>query len=186
EDLSRRRRACHALRGPQFARRHLGRGWHDYRHVQSRRWSLACSGIRRNSRIDQPPIDHRHPWGRIRWPQILPGGQDVLFTGIPADTTDSYENGSIQVLALKTGRVKEVQRGGYFARYMATAGRTGELLYVHQGTLYGVAFNPDRLEVRGTPVPLLEDVAGEPDNGAGGVGFLRPGGFFFITGGLGT
>jgi serine/threonine-protein kinase len=38
-------------------------------------------------------------------------------------------------------------------------------VYFQQGSLFAVGFDLDRLEVRGTPVPVLEDVAG---NNAGG------------------
>src|SRR6266852_1010175 len=47
-----------------------------------------------------------------RWPQILPGGQAVLFTG--HTVTADYDNGSIEILSLKSGQWKAVQRGGYF------------------------------------------------------------------------
>jgi hypothetical protein len=56
-----------------------------------------------------------------------------------------------------------VQRGGYFGRYVPS----GHLLYIYQGTLFAVGFDLDRLEVRGTPAPLLKDVAGNA-NAAGG------------------
>src|SRR6202043_3105672 len=96
-----------------------------------------------------------------RWPQILPGGQAVLFTGHTVAAV--FDNASIEVLSLKTGQWKVVQRGGYSGRYLPS----GHLVYVHQGTLFAVGFDLDRLEVRGTPVPLLENVAGDDSVGAG-------------------
>jgi serine/threonine-protein kinase len=44
-------------------------------------------------------------------------------------------------------------RGGYLGRFVPG----GYLIYIRQGTLFGVGFDPARLEVRGTPVPVLED-----------------------------
>ena len=38
-----------------------------------------------------------------------------------------------------------------------------------KGTFFGAPFNLDRLETQGTPVPLLEDVAGDP----GTMGMVR-------------
>jgi hypothetical protein len=38
-----------------------------------------------------------------RWPQILPGGQAVLFTG--NKTASEYDDSTIEVLSLKTGHV---------------------------------------------------------------------------------
>jgi hypothetical protein len=66
------------------------------------------------------------------------------------------------VLSLKTGLWKTVQQGGYFGRYLPS----GQLVYVHQGTLLAVPFDLNGLEVRGGPVPVLEDVAGTPAYGA--------------------
>src|SRR6202007_2536151 len=58
-----------------------------------------------------------------RWPQILPGGEAVLFTSTTLN--GAYDDGSIEVLSLKTGQWKVVQRGGYFGRYLATSNRAG-------------------------------------------------------------
>jgi Tol biopolymer transport system component len=115
-----------------------------------------------------------------RWPQILPGGQTVLFTS--STVPGNFDDGSIQVLSLKTGQWKVVQRGGYFGRYLATSNRAGELVYVHQGTLLGVPFDLDRLEVRGTPAPLLEDVAGDPSFAGGQFDVSRNGTFVYLGG----
>jgi serine/threonine-protein kinase len=111
-----------------------------------------------------------------RWPQILPGGQSVLFTG--SNTTAIYDDASIEVLSLKTGQARVVQRGGYFGRYLPG----GYLVYLHQGTLFGVPFDRDRLEVRGTPAPLLEDVAGNKDTGGGQFDSSRNGTFVYLSG----
>jgi Tol biopolymer transport system component len=111
-----------------------------------------------------------------RWPQILPGGQAVLFTG--HTVTASFDNASIEVLSLKTGQWKVVQRGGYFGRYLPS----GRLLYIHQGTLFAVGFDLDRLEVRGAPAPLLENVAGNDVVGAGQYDVARNGTMVYLSG----
>jgi serine/threonine-protein kinase len=111
-----------------------------------------------------------------RWPQILPGGQAVLLTG--NKTITNFDEASIEVLSLKTGQVKVVQRGGYFGRYL----RGGYLVYLHQGTLFGAPFDLDRLEVRGAPAALLEDVGGSPTTGGGQLDFSRNGTFVYLSG----
>jgi dipeptidyl aminopeptidase/acylaminoacyl peptidase len=88
-----------------------------------------------------------------------------------------YEDASIEVLSLKTGEVKVVQRGGYFGRYLG-----GYLLYVHQRTLFAVPFDVDRLEVEGTPVPLLDDMAADASIGGGQFAFSRNGTFVYLSG----
>ena len=47
-------------------------------------------------------------------------------------------------------------RGGYFGRYLPS----GHLTFVHQGTLFAVPFDLSSLQLRGMPIPVLEDVAG--------------------------
>jgi serine/threonine-protein kinase len=111
-----------------------------------------------------------------RWPQILPGGQAVLYTD--AVVAGEFNDGMIGVYSLKTGQRKTVQRGGYYGRYVPS----GHLLYVHQGTLLAVPFDLDRLEVRGVPVPVLEDVAGNPATAGGQFDFSRAGTFVYLSG----
>ena len=102
--------------------------------------------------IGKPEEHGERTW---RVPQVLPGGENVLFTGLVAASAAASDSANIEVLSLKSGRVKVVQRGAYFGRYLPS----GHLLFRRQGTLYGVAFDPRRLETHGTPVPLLEDLA---------------------------
>jgi serine/threonine-protein kinase len=93
-----------------------------------------------------------------RWPQILPGGQAVLFTAVP--TIAGMKSNTVEAISLKSGVTKTLVAEGYFARYVPENGNRGYLLYVNQDALFGAAFDPDRLEVQGTPVPLLEDARG--------------------------
>jgi serine/threonine-protein kinase len=111
-----------------------------------------------------------------RWPQVLPGGEAVLFT---ASVTDiGNDNSDIDAISLKTGQVKVVQRGGRYGRYVPG----GYLLYVQQGTLYGVAFDPARLETRGAPVPLIDDLAADAANGGGQFDVSRTGTLVYLAG----
>jgi len=89
-----------------------------------------------------------------RWPQVLPGGENVLFTGLVAASGAAFYSANIEVLSLTSGLVKVVRRGGYFGRYLPS----GHLIYVRQGTLYGVPFDLKRLETRSEPAALVEDI----------------------------
>ena len=94
------------------------------------------------------------------FPQVLPGARAVLFNAAgPFGALASLDDLSIDVFVFETGETKTLMSGGYWPRYLATSGKTGHLVYMHEGTLFGVAFDPARLEIRGTPTPLLEDVA---------------------------
>ncbi|HEY1494753.1 MAG TPA: DPP IV N-terminal domain-containing protein [Candidatus Solibacter sp.] len=96
-----------------------------------------------------------------RWPQVLPGGRVILFSA--SRTNTGADDSTIEALSVKTGQVKILLHGGYYGRYVPG----GYLIYVKQGTLFGVRFDPDRLEVQGAPVPLVDDVAANPITGGG-------------------
>ena len=129
------------------------------------------------------PLTKPSDSGEIRhvWPQILPTGAAVLFGGSTV-STQAAEDDNIEVLSLKTGRKKVLLHGGYFAQYLPTAGVRGHLVYLHEGALFGVPFDAERLEVRGTPVPLLDDIAGDPSNSGGQFGFSQTGNFVYLSG----
>ena len=90
-----------------------------------------------------------------RTPQILPGGKAVLFVsyGQPSGTA-----GNIEVFSYADRRRKTLVRGTDFARYLAS----GHLVYTHERTLFAIPFDVNRLETRGTAVPVLTDL--DPGN----------------------
>src|SRR5438045_313255 len=74
------------------------------------------------------------------------------------------------------------QRAGYFGRYLPS----GHLVRAHQGVLFGAAFDPVRLELRGTPGHVVEDVAANAVTGGGQFDFSGapsgPGTLVYLTG----
>jgi serine/threonine-protein kinase len=115
-----------------------------------------------------------------RWPQTLPGSSAVLFTLSP--TTSAFEEASIAAVSLKTGEVKILVRGAYFGRYVHASEATGHLAYVHEGVLFVAPFDLSRLELRGAAVPMLENLAGDPNSGAGQFSFSQTGSLVYRTG----
>ena len=101
-----------------------------------------------------------------RWPQILPGGKAVLFTA--GTTPAAYDVANIEVMSLADHRTKTLVRGGTFGRYLPS----GHLVYVNRGTLFAVPFDVDRLEVHGTPAPVLDQVGYNATAGFGAARFL--------------
>jgi hypothetical protein len=83
------------------------------------------------------------------------------------------DDASIESMPFKTGSPRVLARG-YYGRYLPT----GHLVYIRQGVLFGVKFDPEALEVHGTPVPLLEDVAANPVTGGGQFDFSNTGTMF--------
>jgi len=114
-----------------------------------------------------------------RWPQILPGGKAVLFTAL--NTTTGFDAANIEVSSLVDHRAKTVVRGGTFGRYLPS----GHLIYVNRGTLFAVPFDVDRLEVRGTPVPILEQVGYTSAYGSAQFDFSETGTLVYQSGGTG-
>jgi Tol biopolymer transport system component/predicted Ser/Thr protein kinase len=87
-----------------------------------------------------------------RWPQLLPGGQAVLFTiGIGGT---SFDGARIAVLDLKSGGIRVLVNGASAARYVPT----GHLVYVRGGTMFAVPFDLKRLVVTGPETPAIEGV----------------------------
>jgi serine/threonine-protein kinase len=88
-----------------------------------------------------------------RWPQVLPGGRAVLFTAFsPLRETNSS---NIEVMSLGDRRRKTLLRGGTYGRYISS----GHLVYMNSDTLLAVPFDPNRLEVHGVPLPVLQGVS---------------------------
>ena len=88
-------------------------------------------------------------------PQILPGGDALLFTianltGGPA----RWDQARAVVQSLRTGERKTVLEGGSGARYV----RTGHLIYAVGGIVFAAPFDLDRRELRGEAVPVVEGV----------------------------
>ncbi len=102
---------------------------------------------------------------RHNWPQVLPGGKALLFSSATSN------GNNIDIVSLKDGRRKILQKGGLFGRYVPTSNGAGHLMYVNNGTLFAVAFDLDALEVRGTPVPVLDQVAYNPQYGSAQLDF---------------
>jgi serine/threonine-protein kinase len=87
-----------------------------------------------------------------RWPQVLPGGKAVLF--ISHIRTGGYDEATIEAVTIASGQRKKLHQGASWSRYLPS----GHLIYLNKGTLFAVPFDSDRLEIAGTPVPMLEKV----------------------------
>ena len=81
------------------------------------------------------------------WPEFMPGGQSVLFTVIPEESTDAAQ---IAVLNLRTGESKIVLNDGTAPRYVPT----GHLLYASGQSLNAIAFDRNALETRGEAIAV--------------------------------
>ena len=84
------------------------------------------------------------------WPEILPGGEAVLFTIV---TSGRLQDAEVAVLALESGDYDVLVQGSN-PRYVPT----GHIVYGVGGTLRAVGFDLDSLTVTSDPIPIVEDV----------------------------
>ncbi len=117
---------------------------------------------------------------RATGPQMLPGGEWVLFSLQPVGVT-SWEQAQIVMESLATGERVTLIEGGHDARYV----ETGHLVYDLDGVVFAVAFDLDAREVRGGPVPLVEGVADTIGTGSSQFSVARNGSLVYVpdTGG---
>ncbi len=85
----------------------------------------------------------------------------------------------VAVLDLTTRKQKMLVRGASHGRYISS----GHLVYGVGATLLAVAFDLRRLEVEGTPVPVLEQVKTMP-NGAANMSISDAGTLVYVPGGV--
>ena len=123
--------------------------------------------------------DRAQQEGDHLWPEILPAGRGVLFT--TTALTGGLDAAQVAVLDLQTGVRKVLIRGGSHAHYVPS----GHLVYAAAGTLRAVAFDPARLETRGTPVPIVDQIV---TTGAGGADAVVAGDgtLAYVSGGRGA
>ena len=116
-----------------------------------------------------------------RWPHAVPGEDLVLFTVGTIDSPEGYDDARIEAIRPSSGERRTVLERASMARYVST----GHLVFGRDGFLFAVPFDVDSLEVRGDPVPVVENVLGVPGSGVVHAGFARNGllAYFADTGG---
>ncbi len=113
-------------------------------------------------------------------PQVLPGGQHVLFTLATGTAVDRWDNAHIVVQSLTSGERTTLIDGGSDAHYVPT----GHLVYALSGRVFAVAFDVRRLEVKGGPAPMVEGVRRSAGGvtGAAHFSFSSTGSLIYIPG----
>ncbi len=114
-----------------------------------------------------------------RWPQWLPGGKAVLFSSLTEGGQFVFEDAAIEVVVVATGERKVIHRGGYYPRYVPT----GHILYVHEGTLFALPFDVDKLEATGSQMPVLEGLETNAGQGSAQYAVSDTGLLVYLEGG---
>jgi len=89
---------------------------------------------------------HRHP-------QLLPDGDTVLFM-IGTDEIESYDDATIAVVSLKTGKIDRILTGGANPRYVPS----GHIIYGRNGRLMAVGYDYKNMIITGSPTQVLEGI----------------------------
>ena len=87
-----------------------------------------------------------------------PDGNAVIYTSYATPIARAR----IEAFDLKTNQKKVLVEGAVFGRYSA-----GHLLYMRDGAIFAVEFDPKALRVIGTPVPVQDDVSWVATDGLG-------------------
>jgi serine/threonine protein kinase len=119
---------------------------------------------------DQEKDEYGH-W----WPEVLPGGEAVLFTIWSTTLNDT----SIAVLSRKTGEWRTLLIGGSHARYAPT----GHLVYAQSGTLMAAPFDLKQLKVGEPRRPVVEGLKQHPGSGYAPFCFSQDGLLYYVRGG---
>lgn len=105
--------------------------------------------------LTSPSHERREKTHRL--PAHLPRSRDVLFT-LGTGDIETWDQASVAVFSDDHGGYKTLIEGGSNPRYS----RSGHLPYARDGALLAVAFDRDALEIRGTPVTIVDDLATYP------------------------
>ena len=117
---------------------------------------------------------------QVHGPQMLPGGEWVLFTLTSAGGQTRWDEAQIVVQSLESGERRILWEGGSDARYIPT----GHLVYALEGVLFALPFDLSSLEVSGGPVPVVEDVrrANTGQTATANYGFSERGTLIYVPG----
>ena len=111
-------------------------------------------------------------------PQLLPGGEWLLFTLLSG--SGSWNDASIVVQPVSGGERKPLVPGGTDGRYVPT----GHIVYALDGNLFAVPFDADNVEVTGGSASIVEGVQQAIRvTGAGQYAFSDRGGLVYMPGG---
>ncbi len=121
-------------------------------------------------------------------PQLLPGGDAVLFT-VTHTPLPKWDDTEIVVQSLRTSERKVIVQQGADARYVAS----GHLVYMLRGVLMAAPFDLGRLQTTGGAVGVVADVMQAAnmlneawDSGAGQFSVSESGSLLYVPGGIFT
>jgi Tol biopolymer transport system component len=109
------------------------------------------------------------------WPSVLPRNSGLIFT---VWSGKSFNEARIEGISFKTGKRKVLLENGTDAHYLSS----GHIAYGRDGTLFIAGFDPDRMEVKSSPTPVIQGVMMGASNGDAVFGVSQNGTLIFEPG----
>jgi hypothetical protein len=103
-----------------------------------------------------------------RFPAALPDGKGLVYSVKVGAAAGDWR---VVALSYETGKVVPLVDGGLYGRYAPS----GHLVYGSAGSLYAVPMDLDPIRVRGSGVPVVEDVATSAQHGIAAYSFSKDG-----------
>ncbi|HEX9829439.1 MAG TPA: hypothetical protein VGB10_04430, partial [Bacteroidota bacterium] len=125
------------------------------------------------STLDTVRLDRTH-----RWPQVLPGGEWILYTVGDKNNAQYYTEAFLVMQSLKTGETHTLEARGEMARYV----EPGYLIVARKGALYAAPFSLSDFHTTKPLVPVLNDVNGDPGSGVTNFAISDNGHLLYISG----
>ena len=113
-----------------------------------------------------------------RWPEFLPGGRELLFAAGTAAA--NWINSRVAVRSVETGEQRNLIQAATHPHYAPS----GHLVFAQGVSLVAVPFDPKRLAVTGTAVPVVVGVLQSPISGAAQYSFSATGTLVYVSGGV--
>jgi len=145
-------------------------------------WQVAAAGS-----MPEPLTTLDKTQGEVshRLPHVMPGAEAVVFT-VTRNRFPKWNETRIAVHSRRTGANKLVVEGGADARYVSS----GHLVYVREGTIMAMPFDPGRQEATGGAVGLSDvmqaayNPASRSDSGAAQLSISDTGALAYLPGGV--
>jgi eukaryotic-like serine/threonine-protein kinase len=114
------------------------------------------------------------------WPEFLPGDKALLFAATTNANNRNWTNAQVAVQSVGTGQQRNLIQGGMQPSYAPS----GHLVYAQGGSLMAVPFDPRRLAVTGTAVPVVDAVLQSAVTGAAQYSISTTGSLVYVPGGI--
>ena len=100
-----------------------------------------------------------------------------MYTAGTSNIT-TFDEARIVAFSPETGQQKVLLEGGTYPRYSPS----GHLLYAHDGKIFAIRFDPERLETSGEPLQVLDGVLMSRNTGAANYDVSASGDLAYIPG----